>query len=113
MRSTSEIAELVRDRRKSLRLSQRAAATAANVSSTTWQSFEKHHHPVSELTVVGMARALSWPDDWYDRLAAGADPDELAAAGHSDETDVVDITGLSQADKDAILAIVERFKTRR
>lgn len=121
VRPISEIAEIVRDRRTALRLSQRRAATLADVSSTTWQSFEKHHHPVSEMTLTGMAAALRWPSNWFDRLQAGDDPGELAEQpngnspnGHpSDAGSWDDLkSDLSEADRAAVRAIIDQLRAK-
>lgn len=101
MRPISEIAELVRDRRVHLRLSQRAAAIAAGVSPTTWQSLEKHHQAISEMTWVGMAKPLRWPVDWYDRLLAGEDPAGFPDVDHG--------AGTSGDDADDLKRTIERL----
>lgn len=89
MADLAPIAAAVRERRMKLGLSQRAGATIAGVSGTTWQSFEKHHEPISDLTQAGMGRALRWPEDWLDQLVNGAEPDDLPTVEHVDVTDPV------------------------
>lgn len=71
-----EVAEIVKQRRLSMGLSQRRASIAADVSPTTWASLERHHQPINDFTKAGMAKALRWPSDWCERLRAGEVPDE-------------------------------------
>jgi transcriptional regulator with XRE-family HTH domain len=77
-RSWAEIGVLVKQRRLALQLSQRACATRAGLSPTTWGSVENGTHPMSSITRVGVARAIGWPADAIDRLLDGADPDTWA-----------------------------------
>lgn len=71
-----QVAETVKQRRVTLGLSQRAAADRAGVSPTTWASLELHHNPVSDITAVGICRALGWTPDSIHRLLSGLGPTE-------------------------------------
>lgn len=68
------IGRVIRERRESLGLAQ----GAGGVSAATWRKVEKAvDPPYRRATLVGIARALGWPDDAVDRIAAGRPPDEL------------------------------------
>jgi transcriptional regulator with XRE-family HTH domain len=68
------IGRVILERRESLGLAQ----GAGGISSSTWRKIEKAiDPPYRRSTLVKIARALGWPDDAIDRLAAGRPPDEL------------------------------------
>lgn len=77
------IGDEVKRRRLELGLSQRAAASAAGVSTTTWLSLEKYGNAVNDLTARNVARALDWPADALDRLRVDA-PMEGEAHGYDE-----------------------------
>ena len=82
-----EVARAVKRRRLVLGMSQRAAAAAAGVSPTTWQSLEKYHQPVNDHTKLGVSKALRWHPDAIDRfIEDGAVPAEV----ESDEPEISD-----------------------
>lgn len=108
MADLAPIAAAVRERRMKLGLSQRSGATIAGVSATTWQSFEKHHEPISDLTQAGMGRALRWPEDWLDRLIDGSEPDDLPTVDYIDESDPV--AEAIRELKDQVAALTRMFE---
>lgn len=68
----------------------------------------------SEKTRRGVARALRWPIDWYDRLLAGEDPDTLADA--VERTDQVDynsrIARMPEHVRRTIDDLIDRFEAQ-
>jgi len=45
-------------------MSQRAAAQAGEVSNTTWGRLESGEIGLTPVTVLAVARAFNWPEDW-------------------------------------------------
>lgn len=79
-------AEIVRERRENLGLSLREAAekTDGAVSATNWKNLENGTRPVTSArrrTLLGVCRALEWPDSAIDDLRAERWPE----GGRSDE----------------------------
>ena len=110
---STELAEAVEQRRRELGLTIGDFAAAAGL---TRQGLDPIRRGVvkqyEDRTLFGVARALRWAGDWYDRILAGDDPAELATPNGHDVDEVVDLTGLTEDDKAQIRAIVERFKRR-
>lgn len=82
--TSANVAEAVKQRRLTLRQSQRACSIRAGVSPTTWASLEKGE-PVSEQTLVAASTPLRWPDDWFHRLNDGSTPEDLPDVEHVQE----------------------------
>lgn len=78
-RSQSEVAQLFRERRKQLGLTQAEAAERAGVSNPTWIRMEAGGR-CSPATRRSVALALGWAIDAHSRLLAGEGPDSLEAA---------------------------------
>ena len=78
MNSGAIIAAL-RARRGELGLTQGQAAQAANVSLSTWSRIENETGWMMPIhsNRAAIARALQWPPDALDRIAAGEDPAAL------------------------------------
>ena len=109
------VATAVKQRRLVRDLSQRAAAAAAGVSATTWQSLELHEKPVNDLTKAGIARALHWPIDAIDRIMDGEDPGALPTVEPEprDQVDWNDLTSsLSEEDRAIVRSMIERLRQR-
>lgn len=69
------VANAVRARRKTQKLSMRAAAIAGGISATTWSDIESGtSHAPTDSTQRAIATALHWPLDWLDIILAGGDP---------------------------------------
>lgn len=98
-------AQAIKRERKARGWSIRDACAVADISPTTWINAEKGMR-ISELTQAAIERALGWPDDEITRLVSGGRRDP-------DTGELIDATGLSEADKDVIRAMVERLKARR
>ncbi|MFN8052798.1 MAG: hypothetical protein U0Q22_15240 [Acidimicrobiales bacterium] len=80
------IARAIRERRASLGLSQEetAARSGGMVSTANLRVFEGAGRPTYRgKSLVGVARALGWPDDAIERIASGEDPAGLSAAGRA------------------------------
>ena len=111
---SDELAEIIERRRRELGLTIGAFASTAGL---TRQGLDPIRRGVlksyEDRTIFGIARALRWAPDWYDRILHGGEPTP-ADEGRTDNgvDDVVDVTGLSAADKEAVRLIVERFRTR-
>lgn len=99
------MAEAVEARRKRRKLSPGGFASAAGLTPTGLAPVRKGtRKDYSEKTTVGVARALRWPLDWYDRLLAGEDPASFPDVDHGD----VETTGAGE-EADDLKATVERL----
>lgn len=74
------VGELVKRRRKELRMTQKAAGLLARVSDTTWGSVENGRaESYDDDTLIGVCEALGWTPDSIERVLAGGDPEVLTA----------------------------------
>lgn len=83
------IAEALRARRAALGLSQEEAAARSGgmVSTANLRIFEgTGRSGYREKSLIGVARAMSWPDDALARIAAGAEPASLPTVVHGGVT---------------------------
>lgn len=78
------VGRALKDRRRALVMTQvevvnstrRSDGTVA-IAESTYRALESGRSDgISDRSVGAIARALSWPPDWYDRLLAGETPDE-------------------------------------
>lgn len=67
MDSSKEAGLAVKHRRQMLRLTISEASALGAVSTTTWTNVEAGK-PVTQDTVIGVAQALGWRQDWLERL---------------------------------------------
>lgn len=82
------MAEAVEGRRRELRLRPGQFAQAAGLTPQGLDPVRKGiRRSYSEKTLDGVAQALRWPTDWYDRLQAGEDPTALSDAVPADQSD--------------------------
>jgi transcriptional regulator with XRE-family HTH domain len=94
-------------------MTQHQLAVAAGVSDGTIGLVESGRRNLGPGTLERVADALGLADG--DREAMREAQRRKAGKQHGlddDQTEVVDLTGLSEADKDAVRMIVERFRTR-
>lgn len=72
------MAEAIEARRRERGLAPGEFATAAGVSSQALKPLRRGEaRDYQDKVTLGVARALLWPLDWYDRLRAGDDPETL------------------------------------
>jgi transcriptional regulator with XRE-family HTH domain len=77
--------EAIETRRKSLRLQPGQFAKAAGLTPQGVDPVRKgFRRNYSEKTLIGVAIALRWPLDWYDRLIAGEDPKTWPTVIHAE-----------------------------
>lgn len=71
----TSLASEVRQRRRSLSLTQEQAAELADVSVSTWGNIETGRlTDPSPTSAAGVARALRWPANFLEMVAAGQSP---------------------------------------
>lgn len=73
MDSSKEAGFAVKHRRQMLRMTIAEAAALGAISTTTWTNVEAGK-PVTQDTVIGVAQALAWRQDWLERILAGEPP---------------------------------------
>jgi hypothetical protein len=118
------MAERVEARRRELGLTPGAFAEAAELTGPALAHVRAgHRRKYLDSTIFGVARALRWKTDWYERLLQDRDPEiedrlfpilkreerfapDLAASG------AVDVSDLSEADRQYVLDLVERLRGR-
>lgn len=70
----ARLAELIKSRRRELRLSEREAAERGGLARNTWASAEAGNRQPAERTAAGIEVALEWAPGSVDRVLAGGDP---------------------------------------
>jgi transcriptional regulator with XRE-family HTH domain len=76
--TSTPIGQAVRRRRAELRLSQEAASNRAGLSSTYWSNLESGKHGnLQDVTKMGIAAALAWPDNWVDVIQSNDSPSAI------------------------------------
>ena len=115
-RTWTELAEIVKARRDQMGLTQDDVANRANtrmdnqvLSTATIRIIEAAKRTgYRPRTLIGLARALDWPDDAVPRLLAGAAPDSLVVADTAPEPELrlssndVDLNALADEDPEAL-----------
>lgn len=95
------MAEAVEARRLELGLSPDAFAAATGLTRTGAGNVRKgERRDYQDKTIIGVATALRWKRDWYDRLLRGDQPEP--------EDDIIDLD--IRAELDAIRARLDRFE---
>jgi transcriptional regulator with XRE-family HTH domain len=74
----------LRRTREGRKQSIRRLADSVGLSATAWSDLERGKHPPSQPTQLAVARAMEWPDDWFDRLLEGVAADELPRTPQND-----------------------------
>lgn len=93
----------VRKRRDQLGLAQGEAPPSA----ATWRKVEKAiDPPYAPRTASAICRALRWPDDAFDRILDGEDPQAFAGGGGGQDYNAR-ISRISEGAQAAIDAIIE------
>lgn len=93
----------VRKRRDQLGLAQGESPPSA----ATWRKVEKAiEPPYAARTASAICRALRWPDDAFDRILAGEDPQQLTASSGTQDYNSR-ITRLSREAQAVIDTIIE------
>lgn len=90
------MAEAIEQRRKVLNLSVGELASAAGITAQALAGYrrgERRDSVAAERTKRGLASALGWPADWYERLDGGEDPADFPAP--SDDGPAEGVVGLA------------------
>jgi transcriptional regulator with XRE-family HTH domain len=86
-----QVGEQMAQRRRTLKMSMRAAAKAGGTSPSTWSDLERGVRTNPDMaTQRAVARALGWSLDWLDRILDGGEP-ELDSAEPVSQPDVADV----------------------
>ena len=72
----------------------------------------------ADKTRFGVARALAWPTDWYERLLDGEDPADWLTTdshmpAHASDTDHLDLTGVPEHVRRQVHALVDEHRRRQ
>lgn len=92
------MAEAIEQRRRDLNLTVGELAAAAGITAQALAGYrrgERRDSVAAERTKRGLASALGWPADWYERLDAGEDPASFPVVDAADSVDVVGIAALA------------------
>jgi hypothetical protein len=107
----SRLAELIRTRRLSQRLSASAAARLADVDRDTWSSAEKGARRLREYNYSGFERALRWSPGSIEAVLAGGEPTLLAEGqAYDDEMAIIDRAPVSDAAKERMRAYLTQLR---
>lgn len=97
------LARHVRSRRQALRLSIRAAASAAGIDRDTWKAAELGTRRTSDATYTGIETALRWQPGSIEKILIGQDPEPADCAGETqpdEEQRIIDRAPVSDVVKE-------------
>lgn len=105
------MAEAIEERRRSLGMTIGDFAAEAGLTRQGLDPVRRgERRQYNDRTILGVARALRWDHDWYDRILAGQRPRNTMAAVPGDDSWDDLKSSLSEEDRAIIRAMIERLR---